>query len=280
VEIWITVLGSAKGRESNVRITAQELISSAGPRAPATQSKKAYWILCMQILEGSVWSLRTVRFNLVSPGNKISITLFPMVHVGEAEFFEVVYADAFSHDIALVEGVDSPIVRRITRSYRWIAASRTLNLVVQPAYPNQARCRAKIIPTDLSAEEFVGLWANIPIWLRIFVYIAALLMGLWVRWFGSRDALARNLTLDDLPRRNETLAFSPEAAALDRVILDARDAKLVERLCEYVENSESMIDRISVVYGAQHMRAVLRELRRRYGYQVKNTDWLTVFKIK
>jgi hypothetical protein len=203
-----------------------------------------------------------------------------MVHVGEVEFFETVYADAFSHDITFVEGIDSPVVRRIARSYRWINASSTLRLVVQPAYPNQSDCRARIIRADLSTEEFAELWATIPIWLRINAYIVAPLIGLWMRWFGSRDALAKNLALDDLPRRDETLAFNPETAALDRVILDARDTKLVKRICEYVENSESTSSRISVVYGAQHIRALLRELRNRYDYRVNNTEWLTVFRVK
>ncbi len=234
----------------------------------------------MQIVEGTVWAVRTARFNLVSPCNEIEITLFPMVHIGEAEFFETVYADAFSHDIALVEGVNSPVVKRITRSYRWINASRTFSLVVQPAYPEQADCHAKIVRTDLSAEEFAKLWGTIPYWLRMFVYVVAPLMGLWIRWFGSRKTLAMNLTLEDLPRRGEILAFSPETAALNRVIIDARDARLVERICEYVENSEPMIHRISVVYGAQHMRAVLQELTKRYDYRVRNAEWLTVFPIK
>jgi hypothetical protein len=196
-----------------------------------------------------------------------------MVHVGEAEFFETVYADAFSHDVALVEGINSPIANRITRSYRWIGASETHDLVVQPSYPDQSDCHAKIVQTDLSTEEFAKLWCTIPLWLRLTVYAVAPLFGLWLRWFGSRGTLAENMTLDDLPRRDEILSFGPETAALHRVLLDARDAKLLERICDYIESSEPNVRRLSVVYGANHMRAVLRELKNRHGYQVRHSEW-------
>src|SRR5258708_2916403 len=112
----------------------------------------------MQILESSVWALRTARLSLKSPSSVIRITLFPMVHVGESDFFKGVYADAFSHDLVLVEGVRSPVVRRIVRSYSWIGASKTMNLMVQPPYPPQTDCPARIIHADLSGEEFTKVW--------------------------------------------------------------------------------------------------------------------------
>jgi len=59
-----------------------------------------------------------------------------MIHVGEPSFFKAVYEDACDHDVILIEGVHSPIVRRITRTYRWIGEEKRLNLVVQKS------CRA------------------------------------------------------------------------------------------------------------------------------------------
>lgn len=89
----------------------------------------------MQIVEGSEWALRTARLSLGNPHSEICLTLFPMVHAGEPDFFQAVYADAFSHDVVLVEGVKSPIARRVTRCYRWIDGSKAMNLVIQPSYP-------------------------------------------------------------------------------------------------------------------------------------------------
>jgi hypothetical protein len=230
----------------------------------------------MQIVEGSDWALRTARLILASPRSDVRLTLFPMVHVGEPAFFQAVYDDAFAHDAVLVEGLRSPITRRVTRCYRWIEGSKGLNLGVQPPYPAQDACRARIIHADLSAEEFVEVWRKVPRWARAFVYIVAPAVGIWLRWFGSRHMLAKRLSLDDLPRRGEILNLSPETAALDRAILHARDARLIARISAQLDGTGSDVRRLAVVYGANHMRAVLRELTRR-GYHVERGDWLTVF---
>lgn len=233
----------------------------------------------MQIVESSAWALRTARLSLRSPRSDIRVTLFPMVHVGEPDFFQTVYADAFSHDVVLVEGVQSPVTRRVTRSYRWIEGSKTMNLMVQPPYPSQASCRARIVHADLSGEEFAKVWLETPFWLRALVNTAAPVVGAWCRWFGSRKTLAKELSLDDLPSREEILEFSPETVALSRAIMHARDVCLLERLSEQLGDPCPAVRRLAIVYGAHHMRAVLRELIHRHGYHVEGADWLTVFPI-
>jgi hypothetical protein len=201
-----------------------------------------------------------------------------MVHVGEADFFRDVYADAFSHDVVLVEGVASPVVRRIVRSYRWIEGSRTMNLVIQPPYPPQTGCQALIVHADLSGEEFTTAWRKIPLWLRATMHLLAIVIGAGRRWYGTRAALADGLSFDDLPSRSETLNFSPEMIALNQAVLHARDRRLVERLTEQLDDPSSGARRLAVVYGAQHMRAVLRALADRR-YYVERSEWLTVFPI-
>ena len=231
----------------------------------------------MQIIESTVWKVRAARLSLVNPSSPIEITLFPMVHVGEPAFYETVYADAFSHDIVLVEGVNSPIANRITRSYRWIEGSKTIDLKVQPRYPSPESCRANIIHADLTGEEFLHVWRTVPLWLRLAVHIFTPLIGAQFRWFGSREKLAKHMTLDDLPRPDELLDFSLETAALTRAIVDARDDRLLQRLAACLDNPESGIRSLAIVYGAQHMRAVIRELKSRYGYIVNRGDWITIF---
>ena len=233
----------------------------------------------MQIVEGSEWALRTARLSLRNPHSDIRLTLFPMVHVGEPDFFQAVYADAFAHDVVLVEGVKSPIVRRVTRSYRWIEGSKAMNLVIQPSCPAQAGCQARIVHADLSAEEFTKVWLDIPLWSRASVYVFSAAVGAWLRWFGSRAMLAPKLSLDDLLNREEILNFSPETVALNQAILHARDVRLVERLGEQLDDPDPAVGRIAIVYGASHMRAVLRELTGRRGYRVERGDWLTVFRV-
>ena len=75
--------------------------------------------------------LRTARMVFSSRTSLVSVTLYPMVHVGEEQFYRETYDEAFSHDAVLVEGFRSPVGRNLTRSYRWINFKK-LGLVRQP----------------------------------------------------------------------------------------------------------------------------------------------------
>lgn len=133
------------------------------------------------------------------------------------------------------------------------------------------------VHADLSGEEFAKVWLDIPLWLRATTYVLTPAVGIWLRWFGSQAMLARKLPLDDLPGREEILNLSPETVALNQAILHPRDVRLVERLGEQLDDPGLAVRRIAIVYGASHMRAVLRELTGRRGYRVERGDWLTAF---
>ncbi len=231
----------------------------------------------MQIVESTRWGVRAARLSFREAAGGRTVTLFPMLHVGEPAFYAAVYGDAFSHDIVLIEGVNSPITKRITRSYRWLAGSAKLNLVIQPPYPPAGAPGTAIVHADLSPDEFRLGWLGVPLWLRLLAYVAAPCIGLKRRWFGTREKLAAGLTMDDAATQKELLSWSEETAFLDRAILQARDARLVERLGEQLKGAEPTTS-IAVVYGAAHMRAVLRELTRR-GYACVGAEWMTVFAI-
>lgn len=230
----------------------------------------------MQILESTALGLRTARMTFRSATNPIEVTLFPMVHVGEPHFYEAVSADACAHDVILVEGVRSPIAVRITRSYRWFVGSPRVDLVVQPKLHISA-CRAEIVLADLTHEEFLPAWRRIPLWLRLALYVGAPLVGLHQRWFATRESLANGLSLDDAASRDEWLNWSPETGAINGAILEARDARLVQRLEEQLDRSGDEVRRVAVIYGAHHMRAVIRALTRRHGYAPSESEWRTIF---
>lgn len=230
----------------------------------------------MQLLESSPLGLRAARIGLASSTSPIRITLFPMVHVGEPHFFEAVYCDAFASETVLVEGINSPIVNRLTRAYRWIEGAKQMNLCIQPPYPPATDEHTATIHADLSPGEFSDVWRDVPLWLRLLVYVGAPIVGSRYRWFGTRQLLAEGLSLEDLPSREETLGWSPEAATLTVALLDARDRRLVSVLREQLESMRS--GRLAIVYGALHMRAVLNELFR-VGYYATDSRWLRVFSI-
>ena len=232
----------------------------------------------MQILEDSAFGLRTARISLVSPLSDTAITLFPMVHVGEPDFYRQVYEDARSHDVVLIEGVNSPITTRVTRSYRWMLGSKRLNLSLQPKFPQTHSEGLRVVHADLSPDEFRVVWEEVPLWVRWLVYVAAPVLGLRRKMSASRRTLAKGLAMDDQPSQKELVDWSPEAAALTGAILDARDARLIQRLKDELDRPIGRPRRIAIVYGAMHMRAVLRSVTTGGGrYYATSSEWLTIW---
>ena len=88
-----------------------------------------------------------------------------------------VYDDALSHDVALVEGIRSPVGRKLTRSYRWINFER-LGLVRQPKTPSQAAVTVCIVNADLTPDEFHREWRKISWILRTAFAVGAPIYGL------------------------------------------------------------------------------------------------------
>ncbi len=234
----------------------------------------------MQLTESSDIGMRSARLSLTSNSSNVAITLFPMVHVGEASFYRAVYDDACQHDAVLVEGLKSPITTRITRIYRWMQGSPKIGLSVQPRYPDQSTSHAAIIHADLTHAEFVQYWRKLPFFRRLVLYAVAPAIGLYFRWFGSRCSLAKSIgSLTDLPSRREVLSWSPEWAGLDDALIAARDERLLQVMNEYLDVSSSAPRRLAIVYGARHMRAVLAELERRHGFRVAKASWIKIFEL-
>lgn len=197
-----------------------------------------------------------------------------MVHVGESKFYRDTYQDAFSHDVALVEGVRSPVVRNLTRSYRWIDFER-LALVVQPNFPAQADVGARIVLADLPSGEFEMHWRAIPLAKRAMLFVLAPLYGLYMRLLATREDIAGRLALEDLASREEMLNWNPAYVSLGVAIHHARDERLLECIGAELADEHATEKRIAVVYGARHMRAVLRRLTRQ-GFVCTDSQWRQV----
>ena len=229
----------------------------------------------MQILEASLLGLRAARIAFRNGETGQTVTLFPMIHAAEPDFYKAVFEDAFdAHDIALTEGISSPVTRRITRSYRWMVRRRG-PLVLQ-SEPRPEAGRARRVRADLDPDEFERLWATLPFATRLTIALAAPLVGLSLRFRPDLAALARRLEMDDLPSRDSILGWSPETASLDGVILQARDLRLVETLTRTIADAKEG-QSIAIVYGAAHMPAVLRALPD-LGFTWTSSDWMLVFR--
>lgn len=226
----------------------------------------------MQILESSMLGLRTARMLFRNGTSPVSFTLYPMVHVGDEHFYRETYGEAFSHDVVLVEGVRSAVGRNLTRSYRWINFEK-LGLVRQPKTPPQEEVSARIVNADLSTEEFHREWRKVSPLLRFAFLFAAPLYGIYRRLFSSRSSIARKMCLEDLQSSDEILHWSPTFEPVHQSVIHARDKRLIE--CIAAELDGDSEKRVAVVYGARHMRAVLRDLAKR-GFRCSDASWRTI----
>lgn len=210
----------------------------------------------MQFLEWSIFGLRAAWHVLEDPGTGRWVSLFPVVHIGEADFYRRVHEEAARHDLVVVEGVRSPVARRLSRVYRWIDPSR-LGLVVQPKF---AEPGVPVLLDDLPGEDFGRLWRMAPLWLRL---------------TASRESIGRQLKTTSLPDRDDILFWTPERAPLVHAVETVRD----EVLCAAVLAAVSRDDgprSVAVIYGAAHFRALAPALKQA-GFRGVDSIWIPVF---
>jgi hypothetical protein len=130
----------------------------------------------------------------------------------------------------------------------------------------ELRSRLRRLPLLTYATARLALWVVVP-WVALYLLI-----------FGARRLLSRELALDV-----DTLYTDPSSGsrwdAIDRVVLDDRDALLVDALSNiHRRRCEEPID-VAVIYGAAHMPAVIYGLLARHGYRARTAQWVTVFDI-
>jgi len=226
----------------------------------------------MQFLENSVIGLRAARHRFARlDGGPGCVTLFPMVHVADPGFYAAVRQAAAAHDFVLTEGIDAPVVRRLTASYRWINVAR-LGLALQSRgmFDDLGE---RAIRADLSGAEFEALWQKAPLGLRLFAGVGFPAYGLWQRYAATRASLAGAMDQDEVPDRDTVLSWGKHSAPFFHAVLVARDARLCSVLRHLLQGKGQGAD-IAVVYGAGHMPAASKALRER-GYRATESEWLT-----
>jgi hypothetical protein len=131
------------------------------------------------------------------------------------------------------------------------------------------------VRADLTPAEFHRQWRKVSRPVRAVFFVAAPLVGLRRYLLGTRESIARGLSLDDRPSAEETLRWSPRLAPVFGAILRARDDRLIECLAAELDNEGGREKRVAIVYGAAHMRAVVRELDGR-GFHCAEARWCTI----
>ena len=228
----------------------------------------------LQLIESSVVGLRAACYRLKSETHATEFLLFPMIHIGTAEYYRDVFSRLRECDVVLFEGVSSFRARLLATSYRWVTRRARLGLVSQAKELRLRELPARLVRADVTGGEFEEHWHGVPLRQRIALLCLAPAYGVWLYLTASRESIGKGLGREDLPSRGD-MARAERAPEFEHAVVGARDQKLVSCIREVLQRDDAA-QTIGIVYGAGHMQSVLQHLMSENDYQVSRSEWMTV----
>lgn len=198
-----------------------------------------------------------------------------MIHVGASEYYAEVSRRLTTCDVVLFEGLGSAQSWWITRSYAIATRRQRLGLVLQRDAIDRGLLKSRGIHADVTTEQFLASWAEIPLLQRLALLVICPLYGVWVYLTGTRESIGRGMSREEVESQRD-VDLRENMLELTDAILTSRDAKLIAELSAAIEKNAAG-SRIAVIYGAGHMRVVSRLLTGKYKYRVVVSEWITVF---
>ena len=119
----------------------------------------------------------------------------------------------------------------------------------------------------MEGSAFDESWSSLPVLLRAQLFIIIPVFVVYLFLFGTREMLARNIALDDLPSSEEILSEDENFEQLDSLIVDERDRKLIEHIARLEDQQIKDFQQVGIVYGARHMLLICADpdkIRRGY----------------
>ena len=231
----------------------------------------------MQFIEKNSFNVRSAVYHLKKDGAGLEFLLFPMIHVGSKEFYDEVSRRLAACDLILAEGVNSRKAHLLTLSYRVVKKIRRMDLVTQQDGMKVSGWRDKIINSDMEGRAFDERWSALPLWLKaqLFLFLPIYVVNLFL--FGTRETLAENMALEDLPSSDEILLQDESFEEFDTLLIDERDRQLITHLKKLYDSRRQDKKIVGVVYGARHMRNAVSFLLGGLNYKVSRAEWVTVF---
>jgi hypothetical protein len=231
----------------------------------------------VQLIEVSDFGVRSAEIWLGRVETPLRFVLFPMFHLGTADYYEEVTRRLQSCQLVVAEGVfgRSTAITALTAAYRIPSRSMRLGLTTQQI--DLSSLDVPIINPDVTGEQFDAGWRRLPIFFRLAVLALVPILGIWMALVGTRAALARYLEVDDLPTPGGGHGVDG-AVGTDRGARRSQSGCAAARCLDEIHQrrSSEKID-VAVVYGAAHMRAVVHYLSGRYDYFAREAEWMTVF---
>src|SRR5215472_11436067 len=175
----------------------------------------------MQLIEKNCFNVRSAVYHLKRDGAP-DFFLFPMIHVGTQAFYDEIARRLTACDLVLAEGVASKRANLLTLSYRIVKRIKRMDLVTQQDAMKRCAFHGKIINADMAGDAFDAGWSSLPLSLRLQLFFLIPVYILYLLLFGTRQTLAQNIALEDLPSQEETLFDDDHFADLDGLLIDER----------------------------------------------------------
>jgi hypothetical protein len=231
----------------------------------------------MQFIEKNSFNVRSAIYRLKKDDEGLEFILFPMIHVGSQEFYDEVSQRLAKCDLILAEGVDSKKANLLTRSYRIVRKIRRMDLVTQQEGMNVSSFRDKLMNADMEGRAFDEHWSSLPPALKAQIFLLIPVYVIYLFLFGTREIIAENIAVEDLPSSNEVLFQDDNLDKLDALLIDERDRSLIRNIVSLHEANGSNKQTVGIVFGAMHMRNVTSFLLHKLKYRIAKAEWVKVF---
>jgi hypothetical protein len=231
----------------------------------------------MQFIEKNSLNVRSAVYHLKKDGSGLEFVLFPMIHVGSIEFYDEVSRRLVECDVVLAEGINSKKGNLLTLSYRIVKKIKRMDLVTQQEGMKVSLFREKIVNPDMEGRAFDERWSALPFGLKAQLFFFIPIYVVYLFLFGTRETLAQNIAVEDLPSSDEILLQEESFEKLDVLLIDERDRRLIDSIGKLHDSNRNNKKTVGIVYGAMHMRNVISFLLRKLNYRVAKAEWVTVF---
>ena len=228
----------------------------------------------MQIVSGNIFDVRVAVYHFIKPQSPHQFITFPMIHVGDPEYYQEITRKLAQCDIVLYEGISSKKVGLVISAYESLAKHLDLGLQ-REELTKQGLDNVDFIHADLSKQEFEGYWRRIPLHQRMLFKGVVLLAYLTAVVELDKRTLACRLSMD--LRDEHPALMLGKKNKIDELIVKKRDRRLIHHIERQVKLHEGTSKVIGVLYGARHVQAIMKYLLDEQKYEVKDTEWVTAF---
>jgi hypothetical protein len=207
------------------------------------------------------------RTTLHHPQHGLSITLYPVFHVGSPTFYELLSEDLARFRVFLLEGVRW----RGLKGEAYDLAARNLGLVTQQSHLHLPPDAERLV-LDMSEKDFAAGIDALPLLTRIVLRLLRPLM-----WLATATRAGRDAIWDSFSKESYVRGLKSISTPLDELIKTKRDRVMCDVLRRFVEDPiriQAAKD-VAVVAGTQHMPALYVTLRD-CGYEKGNVRWFEV----